>query len=126
MSRLTQRVKDGTPYIDCGEMCADWHKCDKYECKKNIILENLAHYEDLAEQGRLVELPVPIGTPIYFLCEGFDCETYEDDFTIEEATFDLQWFDDFGKSAFLTWEEAEKTLEKITKFQKNSEKEVEE
>lgn len=57
MERLTKRTQKGEPYIDCNKMCADWHKCDRYKCRQKEIVEKLAEYEDLEEQGLLLKLP---------------------------------------------------------------------
>lgn len=62
MSRLTARNKNGKAYYPC---CFD--KCNGAygncsECKFELdICEKLAHYEDLEEAGRLIELPCKVG-----------------------------------------------------------------
>ena len=48
MSRLTKRNADGTAWYN--------HTAER-EVKNGDILEKLAHYEDLEEAGRLIELP---------------------------------------------------------------------
>ena len=143
MSRLTQRAKDGTPYIDCGEMCADWHKCDKYECKKNIILEKLAHYEDLEDDVKSKEPPFNINDDVYsipsetnyrlnilsnhpennkichqkvktiVLVENGWYVTCDKD--VEFGTGRILIDSSFGKTWFLTKEEAEKALREASK-----------
>ena len=47
------------------------------------VLEKLAHYEDLEEQGRLIELPCGVGdtvwiiAPNYYKCNNrYNCEDY--------------------------------------------------
>mgnify|MGYP006983233713 FL=1 len=73
MERLTERYKDSianTVLIrECGDklcknICDDIeYNCSKCELEK--VLEKLATYEDLEEQGLLVRLPVAIGDDIY-------------------------------------------------------------
>lgn len=64
MSRLTKRVIDEVLLCDaessiCKEVCKSMddfdHPCDV--CPINEAIKKLAHYEDLEEQGKLVELP---------------------------------------------------------------------
>ena len=90
--------------------------------------QRLAEIEDLAEQGRLVELPVPIGTKIYVRCMSCPptykpeyCTDWKDDveqgcencphrilIAIEDE-FDYSYIHLFGENVFLTREEAEAT-----------------
>lgn len=62
MSRLTKRVIDEVLLCDaessiCKEVCKSMddfdHPCDV--CPINEAIKKLAHYEDLEEQGRLIE-----------------------------------------------------------------------
>lgn len=53
MSRLTYRNNLGQSYLEYGAD-AIWQKCEAYDVLTNAI-EKLAHYEDLEEQGRLIE-----------------------------------------------------------------------
>ena len=95
----------------------------------------LQHYEDLEEQGRLIELPCKVGYTVWsFVYETIICgeviaikyeievENYGtsivEKITIDfndidgefEATVDFQ---DFGKKVFLTKEEAEAKLKEL-------------
>lgn len=80
----------------------------------------LKEYEDLEEQGLLLKLPFKIGDTLYYID---DYEIYHDKvYSIEvtevngEHTFCvgcMDWiYDDFGKTVFLTKEEAEEALRK--------------
>lgn len=108
-----------------------------YYGKNDVFLEGepgyaeankLAHYEDLEESGRLVELPCKVGDTVYFPSERFPAEI--DGIVINENGIYFQWIqydrgyeltevwdygefhiDDFGKTAFMTREEAEAALE---------------
>ena len=70
MSRLTERFSNGQAGAYwCGDNCKyDYKYCDPDDgnCPALCdIFEKLAHYEDLEEQGRLMELPCAIGSTIY-------------------------------------------------------------
>lgn len=105
------------------------------ECKNEHIqlrdwLNELKSYKDLEEQGKLLKLPCAVGDTVYQIDE-FDCELCETerpeinkkctckigDFCgyekITVAWFKLDMLDDFGKTVFLTREEAEAALKKM-------------
>ena len=64
MGRLTKKFDDGYGSTDCYHSCFD---CYGNECDSVTLMVNkLAHYEDLEEQGRLVELPCAVGKTAYF------------------------------------------------------------
>ena len=92
------------------------------------VIDKASHYEDIAEQGRLVELPVPIGTKIYVRCMSCPptykpeyCTDWKDDveqgcencphriLSAIEDEFDYSYIHLFGENVFLTREEAEAT-----------------
>lgn len=85
-----------------------------------------AHYTDLAEQGRLIELPVPLGTTVYI--RHMDCDTdYKKSHctdhegscdrcphrvaTSVEVDFEYGLIPLWGNVVFATKEEAEKSEE---------------
>lgn len=102
------------------------------DCENDYIIavqEKLRHYEDLAEQGRLIELPCPIGTPVYMVaedcggdtldCRRGDCEGCDyRHIYVEEGKFYLEYLDDIGKWIFLTKAEAEQALKKEVLIEK--------
>ena len=75
------------------------------------MLDRLADYEEAEEQGLLVRLPCKVGDTVYRL-------QYVDDwekpgfFTVgvAETTFSIYLLSEFGKTVFLTREEAEAAL----------------
>lgn len=102
--------------------------CSLYKvCLERQIFEKLQHYEDLEEQGRLIELPCKIGDTVYsfsfnivypFTVNGFEINKYEVEFKGsycgEEKSLEY-WSIHFpvskiGKAVFLTREEAEAAL----------------
>lgn len=114
MERLTER-KNGTAMIEgCGSNCKygfeycrkeDWENCKTIE----DVIDKLADYEDLEEQGRLIKLPCKVGDSIY--------SVIEDGLTIIELKFSLDFYvrrkNDIGKTVFLTKSEAEAKLKEL-------------
>ena len=88
------------------------------------IIERLAEYEDLEEQGLLLRLPCPIGTTVYNTT-WWDCvqEKVKVDgktfyrtvhkHKVSKSTFSLLDVKDFGKTVFLTKAEAEQKLKEM-------------
>lgn len=117
MKRLTKWIDDGEnrQAIPDPEIRSNGHgKC----CNK------LAEYEDLEEQGRLLRLPCKVGDAVYYLdrfcgsyssdCPSRPCENCQDyEIEIHEGKFMLSNIDKFGKTVFLTEEEAENKLKKM-------------
>ena len=86
--------------------------------------EKLADYEDAEEQGLLLRLPCKVGDTVYFLdrfCAGYasdcpsrPCENCPDyKLEIYEGNFMLNNICDFGKTVFLTREEAKAKLKEM-------------
>jgi hypothetical protein len=148
MERLTERYKDSianTVLIkECGDkLCKDICddiECDCSKCELEKVLEKLATYEDLEEQGLLVRLPCKAGDdvyiipspPIYGLNIFYGCENVNRVYHqhIESITFaGSHWYATgrneykekvlndtaFGTTWFLTREEAENKLEEMKK-----------
>lgn len=72
--------------------------------RENYI-DKLAAYEDAEEQGRLVILPCKVGETVWRV--NFDKRRKR----IEEIRFDVNVYNAFGKTVFLTREEAEAALQ---------------
>lgn len=66
MSRLTEMNKDACDLcnLDCKHM--------NNFCEKAKSYSRLKHYEDLEEQGRLIELPCKVGDTVWCLSENYD------------------------------------------------------
>lgn len=117
MSRLTKRVIDEVFLCDaessiCKEICESMdnfdHPCEV--CQINEALKKLAHYEDLEEQGRLIELPIPLGKPYYEITEScvinmFPLRPASAGRIIQNGLF--------GRTVFATKEEAEAKLAEL-------------
>ena len=113
MSRLTIRKNDialieEIEYEPCGEVC-DRTSC--FDCPIGKVVEKLAHYEDLEEQGRLIELPCE---KVYRIID-YDSPKYAfvDSIPIEMMPiYDLKNIDN-GNIFFSTKEEAEAKLKEL-------------
>lgn len=85
------------------------------------VLNKLAHYEDLEEAGRLIELPCAVGDTVWEVrwwdevteSKVIDGKTYFRKVRKRKVTktqFSLFDYNDFGKIVFLTKAEAEAAL----------------
>lgn len=119
MERLTRRTKLGVaePYIRLSS------KSENEEWLRDVV-NKLAEYEDLEEQGLLLRLPVPIrtGWSKYYWIDEEDGEIIilnDNGYRIFKPTNDLTVYEidgydfpyeAFGKTVFLTEAEAEAKL----------------
>ena len=74
--------------------------------------EKLAHYEDLEEQGRLIELPCAVGDRLYFTSNKGDVFDIRIE-TIDEALFFKDENGNLKKGFYRTKEVAEATLREL-------------
>ena len=112
--------------IMCSNYCTS---CGKADCDHiRTALEKLAHYEDLEEQGRLIELPCAVGDTVWVVTrvfngkeivnsigsrkiDGFIGNRFNPSFMISKEPYRLNFVpSEFGKTVFLTREEAEAAL----------------
>lgn len=121
--RLTARdEKAGTAYYpQCfEEPCFDMG-CEKKECLlKYAVVEKLAKYEDLEEQGKLIKLPCAVGDTVYEVLEEsvplhyFYIAAYEvQDVSVKAVKYADDWTSYHDKNLFFTREEAKKKLEEM-------------
>jgi len=87
----------------------------EFEC--TAIVERLAEYENAEEDGRLLLLPCPLGTPVYEIKKIINYGEVEDKATysyyIDQTTFTVELIAKFDKTVFFTYEKAEKVLGEI-------------
>lgn len=123
MKRLTRKEYEDTecePYVYGGiEYYGDSYGGE--------VINKLAEYEDAEEQGLLLRLPCKVGSELYVirkLCDGKETRVIEN---VIANSFDLKAlqrfvitsnghrlnFSNFGKTVFLTKEEAEQALEQM-------------
>ena len=97
MERLTEKRKDG----------------DGYRTKDFVFTEDaitkLADYEDAEDNGLLLRLPCKVGDTVYSVVKD-GLQIFELEFSLD---FYVRRMSDFGKTVFLTKEEAEQALAEI-------------
>lgn len=105
-ARLYERLRD---YEDTGlepeEVVQQSVKLKLIDFNQRIKSDRLAEIAKAEYEGRLLVLPCNLGTPIYWI----NCNPH-DGAWIEESTFALCDIYAFGKTVFLTREEAEAAL----------------
>lgn len=80
MERLTRRSANGT-----GVYATPSGEPVKWENNRHNVLQKLADYEDLEEQGRLIKLPCKAGDTVYVVTSPFNVF---DDIEYDENTKD--------------------------------------
>ena len=121
MERLTIRSNDTshkngvccTHFMskECHEVCGE---C-AHDCKwEEEAWSKLAEYEDLEEQGLLLRLPCKVGDTVYCL-NICDSDLVINELRIRSLTTIVNFLENkaFGKTVFLTKEEAEAELAKM-------------
>ena len=103
--------------------------CGLFKCN-NILSKRLAVYTEAEEQGLLVRLPCKVGDTIYVIFDGkiWDGEVYHISYSdyygkITATAWVKQGisaaFEHFGKTVFLTLEEAEAALKGLKEAEEN-------
>lgn len=79
----------------------------------NILLLNdrLREFAEADKDGRLVVLPCKVGDTVYRIFNPPSREPVISAHTLMSVDYIVRWIDKFGKTVFLTREEAEKALE---------------
>ena len=118
MSRLTIRAEeDGVKAVLYGERDVFFEGEIGY-----AEADKLAHYEDLEEQGRLIELPCAVGDMVYWISESDAClfcnspcyeRCEEGALKIKEIPFKLHMLNEIGEIIFITKEKAEAKLKEM-------------
>lgn len=104
MDRLTKRFTDGGAY--CEEIIDVGIKGVNYPTYVGRAVDKLAEYEDLEEQGKLIALPCAVGDTVYCIMTSIKRTNP----MIFSQKFDYSMIECFGKSVFLTKEQAEEAL----------------
>lgn len=131
MERLTRRSANGT-----GVYATPSGEHIEWENNRHNVLQKLADYEDLEEQGRLIKLPCKVGDTVwdndcgrpcaytitafsFGECEGYICEpvtTKEVVFYYANSSGSITGSfaeSEIGKTVFLTKSEAEAKLKEL-------------
>lgn len=127
MERLTEKIGNTNCVKGCGSNCKygfqhcrteDWENCKTID----DVIDKLAEYEGLEEQGRLIKLPCKVGDTIYGLHKAMVCELNTETIGISkmpsgEILYLIDGWEldkgDFGKTVFLTKSEAEQKLKEM-------------
>lgn len=106
MERLTNREYGE---ISCAVYTSYCDVCRNSDCHCELVegmIDKLADYEDLEEQGRLVKLPCKVGDKIFLDFAGFGKDI--DKFTVKD--FHLDCFEGGETTLFCDYESNDKTL----------------
>ena len=76
-----------------------------------IAIDRLCDLAEADRDGRVVVLPCKVGDTVYRIFNPIDREPVISAHTLMSADYIVRWLDKFGKTVFLTREEAEKALE---------------
>lgn len=122
MERLTRRSSNGT-----GVYATPSGEPVEWENNRHNVLQKLADYEDLEEQGRLLKLPCKVGDTVYGISMGKIIKLAVNEISIfymkGEKIINVKCQNDdmfrnyieteFGKTVFLTKSEAEAKLKEL-------------
>ena len=142
MERLTDKIGNTYCVKGCGSNCKygfeycskeEWENCETIA----DVIDKLADYEELEEQGRLVKLPCKVGDTVYcifsrytkctfnneefdeYSCQGceYECDSKKENYVQGMIAYSLDWIvtnlKKFGKTAFLTKSESEAKLKEL-------------
>ena len=143
MERLTEKIGNTNCVKGCGSNCKygfqhcrteDWENCKTID----DVIDKLAEYEDLEEQGLLLRLPCKVGDKIYLICSRYsecskykerldeyncqgceedECDSHKEYYIHINNSVSLEWIvrnlNNFGKTVFLTQSEAEQKLKEM-------------
>ena len=107
-------------YEDTGltpERCAEFARADaegRYIVMRDAEQDGVARLRELAEadkDGRLVVLPCKVGDTVYRIFNPPSREPVISAHTLMSVDYIVRWIDKFGKTVFLTRDEAGKALE---------------
>ena len=104
---MTELVSTKNPCNNCNLYHPCTGPCDKWHKWNSSVLSKLAAYETVEKEGRLVVLPCKVGDTAYVLRKSWD------GWNIDKKKFTYGMIGKFGKTVFLTREEAEKELKEM-------------
>ena len=111
MERLTEKIGNTNCVKGCGSNCKyGFQHCrtEDYENCKTIddVIDKLAEYEDLEEQGRLIKLPVKDGATVHRECVHIKSTCYHENYKCSECPLTELFCDEFYKAIDRCYEEA--------------------
>ncbi len=115
MERLTRRSDNGVGIYNTSS-----GDPVKWENNRNRVLQKLADYEDLEEQGLLLKLPCKVGDWVYVIKENGNIDPHKivtveisEDGAYFKSSYCFGRLKDFGKTIFLSQAEAEEALKRM-------------
>ena len=115
-----------------------WERACEPDCEEiDAVYRKLKDYEDAEEQGVLIKLPCKVGDTVYcifsrytkctfnneefdeYSCQGceYECDSKKENYVQGMRAYSLDWIvtnlKNFGKTVFLTKEEAEAKLKEL-------------
>ena len=111
MERLTEKIGNTNCIKGCGSNCKygfqhcrteDWENCKTID----DVIDKLAEYEDLEEQGRLIKLPVKDGATVHRECVHIKSTCYHENYKCSECPLTELFCDEFYKAIDRCYEEA--------------------
>ena len=143
MERLTEKIGKTNCIKGCGSNCKygfeycrkeDWENCKTID----DVIDKLAEYEDLEEQGLLLWLPCKVESMVYLICSRYsecskykerldeyncqgceedECDSHKEYYIHINHSVSIEWIvrnlNNFGKTVFLTKAEAEQKLKEM-------------
>lgn len=128
MERLTKRIDENHAcFAICEKECPDGIYADNPACMctaGRAALKKLLEYEDAEEKGKLLILPCKPGDTVYVIYKNhvIECEVYDININYKYIWFtflhegeilktkNIYFLEDFGKTVFLTEQEAKEAL----------------
>ena len=133
ITKLDSRIKNMHEYIE--KMAFDDKAEVEFLASTVSYLKELREYKQLEEQGLLLHLPCKVGDTVYCIyerytkcseneqefdeyscqgCECLECDSHKELYVQSQKAYSLDWIVSnlkrFGKTVFLTQEEAERKL----------------
>ena len=111
MERLTEKIGNTNCVKGCGSNCKygfqhcskeDWENCKTID----DVIDKLAEYEGLEEQGRLIKLPVKDGATVHRECVHIKSTCYHENYKCSECPLTELFCDEFYKAIDRCYEEA--------------------
>ena len=100
-------------YEDTGlepAMCANYKTFEDEAISKGVTFKRIIALMEADRAGRLVVLPCKVGDTVYRIFNPPSREPVISAHTLMSVDYIVRWIDKFGKTVFLTREEAEKAL----------------
>lgn len=130
MKRFTQKTDDGKNVLKANVLAIHQKGAAEFRSGEFITItgkavDKMASLEDAEEDGRLLILPRPLGSPVWKICSGFETtiktiihegKEYKREvphYYVHETRMNLLDVENWGKAVFASREAAETALEEM-------------